>query len=469
MSDPVEISHHRGHAAMKPLAKSARIIWDRYRQSVYNNCVGTSPDQLNGLPYWRNRLFAHIILYLLPFSLFAAVPGIAMSIISGLPLLAIVDLMAVVCLALIAFVKPFSIAQRKILFIVMLYLLTMTLLWYLGLFGPGLLYLVVITVFVTLILPANAAYWSVAINTAICIAFGLLIYSGIAFNAIVKTYTTGSWIAVSSNVVILSAVIAVLLPTLFNGLQNTIDRKQQLKEQLETKQQALEHKNNELEQFAYVASHDLQEPLRSISGLINLVKKHSRDENDQQLLAHVSTAAERMRSLVTGLLDYARLGREKKTVLANCNTIADEVLMDLSALITDTKPMIVKRQLPVLRVYPGELKQLLQNLIINAIKFRKPGVTTEVEIGATEYPAHWLFYVRDNGIGIPDQYKDKIFVIFKRLHTRAEYEGTGIGLAYCRKIAEMHGGTIWVDSKEGQGATFYFTIPKQLPVHEKET
>lgn len=469
MSERVQISHHRGHAAMKPFSKPLHLLWDRYKQSVHNNCLGHGTDEFNGLPYWRNKLFTTIILYLLPLSVFAAVPGIVMSIVSGLPLLAIVDLLAVVCLALIAFVKSFSIPQRKTLFMVMIYLLTITLLWYLGLFGPGLLYLVAITVFTTLIFPATAAYWSVAVNTAICIVFGVIIYMGISASAITQSYTPGSWIAVSSNVVILSAVMAVLLPTLFNGLQRTIDKKQQLKNELEKKQQSLEHKNRELEQFAYIASHDLQEPLRSIRGLINLVKKNSRDERDRELLGHIDTAAERMKSLVTGLLDYARIGREKKTADSSCNSIVDDVLMDLAALINDSKPVIVRRQLPVLHVYPGELKQLFQNLVVNAIKFRKPGITPEIEIGAADKGSHWQFYVKDNGIGIADHYKEKVFVIFQRLHTRSQYEGTGIGLAYCRKIAEMHGGKIWVESTEGEGATFYFTIPKQLPVHEKET
>jgi signal transduction histidine kinase len=469
MSERVQISHHRGHAAMKPLSKPVYILWDRYKQTVINNCLGPFTDPFSGLPYWRNKLFATIILYLLPLSIFAAIPGVFMSIISGLPLLAVVDTLAVACLAIIAFATSFSISQRKTLFIVMLYLLSMTLLWYLGLFGPGLLYLVAITVFITLIFPRQAAYWSVAINTAICVLFGVLIYFGISSNAIVKSYTPGSWIAVSSNVVILSAVMATLLPALFNGLQRTIDRKQELKSELEKKQQVLEHKNRELEQFAYIASHDLQEPLRSIRGLINLVKKNSRDERDQELLGHISTAAERMRALVTGLLDYARIGREKKTTDSSCNAIVDDVLMDLAALINDSKPVIVRRQLPVLQVYPAELKQLFQNLIVNAIKFRKPGVSPEIEIGANDQGSQWQFYVKDNGIGIADHYKEKVFVIFQRLHTRAEYEGTGIGLAHCRKIAEMHGGKIWVESKEGEGATFYFTIPKQLPVYEKET
>jgi signal transduction histidine kinase len=469
MSEHVQISHHRGHAAMKPLSKPVYILWNRYKQSVNNNCLGPVSDEFSGLPYWRNKLFTTIILYLFPLSFFAAIPGIFMSIISGLPLLAIIDLLAVICLAVIAFVKSFSISQRKTLFVVMLYLLTITLLWYLGLFGPGLLYLVAITVFITLIFPAKAAYWSVAINTAVCILFGFIIYYSISNNAITQSYTPGAWIAVSSNVVILSAVMAVLLPTLFNGLQRTIDRKQQLRNELEKKQQALEHKNRELEQFAYIASHDLQEPLRSIRGLITLVKKNSRDERDQELLGHIGTAAERMRALVTGLLDYARIGREKKTSDCSCNAIVDDVLMDLAALINDSKPVIVRRQLPVLQVYPGELKQLFQNLVVNAIKFRKPGVVPEIEIGAIDQGSQWQFYVKDNGIGIADHYREKIFIIFQRLHTRAEYEGTGIGLAYCRKIAEMHGGKIWVESKEGEGATFCFTIPKQLPVYEKET
>jgi light-regulated signal transduction histidine kinase (bacteriophytochrome) len=169
------------------------------------------------------------------------------------------------------------------------------------------------------------------------------------------------------------------------------------------------------------------------------------------------------------LLEYARIGLEKKIALTDCNVMVKEVLDDLNILIRESGAKISVGKLPVLEAYPAELRQLFQNLLTNAIKFRKKDVPPEIEIGVQENKTSWTFYVKDNGIGIAEQYREKIFVIFQRLHTRSEYEGTGIGLAYCRKIAEMHGGKIEVESEEGKGTTFSFTILKALSEYERQS
>lgn len=444
-------------------------LWSKYKALVYRNCSGVS-DELDGMPYWRNKLFAAIMVYLLPLSFVAVIPGVIMSFVGGAVPLGIADILIAIFIAVISLGPGISISVRKALFIILLYFTAVILLYFLGSFGPGLLYLLAVTIFVILILPQKFAFFSIGINLLICLAFGIAIYYNIVDQRLVPVYSVGSWIAVSSNVILLSSVMAVLLPMLFNGLQKTIDKQKLLEEQLKKDQKALivlldqvKYKNNELEQFAYIASHDLQEPLRSLSGLIALLKKRGGDhEGNEQIMNHIHVSSERMRALVTGLLEYARIGMEKKMALVDCNKIVEDVKDDLQVLIRESNAEIIVHELPVMNAYPTEMKQLFQNLVTNAIKFRKTGIVPEIEIGVWGAADEQLFFVKDNGIGISPEFKDKIFVIFQRLHTRSEYEGTGIGLAYCRKIVELHNGKIWVESEEGKGSTFYFSIPENM-------
>jgi PAS domain S-box-containing protein len=224
----------------------------------------------------------------------------------------------------------------------------------------------------------------------------------------------------------------------------------------------LERKNKELEQFAYVASHDLQEPLQTTSGFVQLLRKqyHGRlDPTADQYIDYVVQASGRMKTLIKDLLDYSRIGRDNESRQVDCNVIVQEVLADLHKVIVENEVSIQTGTLPMLyNAYPTELKSLFQNLVSNSIKFRKPGITPELHIDAKQINGYWQFSVKDNGIGIEDQYLERIFVIFQRLHNRSTYDGSGIGLAHCKKIAELHGGKIWVQSEPGVGSTFYFTI-----------
>jgi PAS domain S-box-containing protein len=239
-----------------------------------------------------------------------------------------------------------------------------------------------------------------------------------------------------------------------------ITKREEMEEALR-KYTILESKSKEMEQFAYIASHDLREPLLTIKNYIHLIMdKYPElfEKNVTEYLTIISRAANRMENLIKGLLDYSRLSRQKQLQKTDCNRIINEIIMDINALITSTNARINVEPLPSLKVYPLELKLLFQNLIVNAIKFRKRGVDPVITISALKIDNGWQFKVQDNGIGIEEQYKEKIFVIFQKLHNTTEYEGTGIGLAHCRKIAEIHGGSIWVESVFGVSATFYFTI-----------
>ena len=223
----------------------------------------------------------------------------------------------------------------------------------------------------------------------------------------------------------------------------------------------LARSNKDLEQFAYVASHDLQEPLRMIAGYTQLLQKRYKDKLDEdanQFILYTVDGVLRMQTLINDLLTYSRLEtRGKVFEPVDCQAVLDDVLVALQTAIEESSAVITHGALPTVMADRIQLFQLFQNLIGNAIKFRgdKPPL---IHIEAKPLQKRWLFSVRDNGIGIEPQYMERIFVIFQRLHSRDKYPGTGIGLAICRKIVERHGGRIWVESQLGNGSTFYFII-----------
>ncbi len=227
---------------------------------------------------------------------------------------------------------------------------------------------------------------------------------------------------------------------------------------------ALERSNKELEQFAYVASHDLQEPLRKVINFSELLAERYEGQLDadaDKFIAYIVDGAVRMRGLITDLLTYSRVGtREITFELTDCEAALDEALGNLEVALEETGAAVTRDPLPRVMADNVQLVQVFQNLIGNALKYRSED-SPKVHIGAVRTNGVCRFSVRDNGIGIDPEYAERVFVIFQRLHGRLEYSGTGIGLAVCKKIVERHGGRIWVESQEGAGATFHFTVPTE--------
>lgn len=235
----------------------------------------------------------------------------------------------------------------------------------------------------------------------------------------------------------------------------------QMEQDLARKVDELARSNTDLEQFAYVASHDLQEPLRMVVAYTQLLSERYRgklDENADKFLGYASEGAMRMQVLIKDLLAFSRVGRNGTSGAVDCNAVVDEVLQALASAIQESSAVVTRAELPAVWADRTQVAQVFQNLIGNALKFRgkeQPVISVQVE----KADQQWLFDVTDNGIGIAPESAENVFVIFQRLHTRADYPGNGIGLAICKKIVERYEGRIWIEPRAGSGTTFKFTLP----------
>lgn len=233
--------------------------------------------------------------------------------------------------------------------------------------------------------------------------------------------------------------------------------------QLEARNKELARKNKDLEEFTYVASHDLREPIRTIVGFSQMLQtkyKQSTDSSINKSLTFILQSAQRMEALVNSLLLHSRVGREEKIVPVDLNELVNNIWQDFSAQVNKVNASLEVDHLPIISGYPIALRQLFQNLISNAIKYRREEVAPIVIIKAKEAASHWAFSVSDNGVGIPEVYQDRIFQLFQRLDEYEDREGSGIGLSICKRCVNLHDGTISISSTVGKGSTFHFTLSK---------
>jgi light-regulated signal transduction histidine kinase (bacteriophytochrome) len=255
----------------------------------------------------------------------------------------------------------------------------------------------------------------------------------------------------------------------FQAIVTDITERKRAEKALQETLKELKRSNAELEQFAYVASHDLQEPLRAVTGMVQLLQQRYQGQLDQRAdvyINHAVEAASRMQTLINDLLAFSRVGRRGQPFApVNTATCVQLALKNLEVAIRESRACITWDDLPTMAADSTQLSQLFQNLIGNSLKFRGEK-EPQIHLSAVKVDKAWQFSVRDNGIGMEPQYFERIFQVFQRLHTRQEYPGTGIGLALCQKIVERHGGAMWVESQVGQGSTFYFTLPIRSTPHD---
>jgi signal transduction histidine kinase/putative methionine-R-sulfoxide reductase with GAF domain len=274
------------------------------------------------------------------------------------------------------------------------------------------------------------------------------------------------WILISTKLLRVDGTERVLL------CARDITERKQAEDERERYATEVERSNRDLQQFAHAVSHDLQAPLRTMRGYLDLLKQRCDDridDTERNYLGHVRGSAERMQEMIEALLDLSRIEtRGRKFAPVDCESVLEHVLDDLGLEIKEANAEVSYGPLPTVMADEAQLAQVFQNLIANAIKFRKEDVPPHVHVSAEREGDEWVFSVADNGIGIDPEQADRLFQIFQRLHTREEYEGLGIGLALCRRVVERHGGRIWVESEPGEGSTFTFTIPVQAAGPESE-
>ncbi|WP_338765049.1 CHASE3 domain-containing protein [Bernardetia sp. ABR2-2B] len=270
---------------------------------------------------------------------------------------------------------------------------------------------------------------------------------------------------------IASIAMLFIFYNIYSILRPLIDNLVESNNELERRREILKEKNEQLERFAYIASHDLNEPLRTITSIINILEEDYGDKFDKeakQNFTFITSAAKRMKKMIDGILNYSRIGKSSEVEEIELNALLYNLQKDLSLLIEKKQATISFDKLPIIKGFKLELRQLFQNLLTNALKFSKEGVAPIIEITVEEQPQSWKFLVKDNGIGIPEEHKKKIFGIFAKLHRNSKYEGQGIGLAFCKKIVSLHKGKIGVESEFGIGTIFYFTISKNINQNNHE-
>lgn len=444
--------------------------WQRYAAGIESRLTDQFVEK-SSLAFWRNSLFITAITYIIPFGLIGLIPGIYWSLKTELPVLAIFDGLTVLGIAVAAFWPQMKLQLRKLIFIGSFYQVSIVLLYYLGLQGPGLIYLFVSSIFSLIIFNHKYAWHSAFFNTLVCVMFAVARMLDLTAWPDDHTNDVRVWLAISSNIVVVSFVASALAKALFVRLEKNIAESIALQRQVAEKQleieralDSLKKKNDELEQFASIASHDLQEPLRMVNSFMTqLDKKYAAtlDDTAKKYIHFAVDGSHRMQKLIIDLLEYSRIGKASSPMeVIDVNDLIRKTILIFQEQIEELNAKVEVSPMPVITSKAGPVFQVFQNLISNALKYHSKERTPHIKLTCSESISYWEFCVSDNGIGILPEHFQRIFVIFQKLHPKSEYSGTGIGLAITKKIVEVLGGEIQVSSALNEGSSFCFKLPK---------
>src|SRR5574343_36424 len=455
-------------------------FWRKYNSTLFI-AYGLQIGVQSELDRKKDNIFKYVLSILLPLSSIAFVPGIIYSFHVKLPYLGIADIIALTALIVLTLPIKMPLYVRKVVFIFISYFIAFAAIWYVGLLGPGLILLLAACLFGVVFFSNQSSLYFAHFNVVILIFFAVMLKYEVfdwPIN-IDREQILEEWGAVTGNLILMSYLFAFLIPYVFEKLQDTIDEQSKLKEKLENKQnelenalKTLERKNQELEQFAYIASHDLQEPLRMVSSFVEKIdQKYSAvlDEKGKTYVKFAVDGSKRMRKMIIDLLEYSRFQRSSQDAeWINLNEILDLEMATFQDEIQAINATLIIDQLPTLFAPKSAIIRLFQNLISNAIKYRKVEIPLIIEIKCEERANDFLFSIKNNGIEIDDKYQSKIFTIFQRLHREEEIPGSGLGLAVCKKVVNDLGGNIWFESNSVDGTNFLFNLPKPNNVHTNE-
>lgn len=446
-------------------------LWNIYKRTIYHNCNPTPVETVKTVSYWRNTLFSSTLMYLLPLCLIALIPSLFLITYENKEFITLLHFTTLGLMCFIAFAPRLKITTRKLIFSFIVFVFATILNFFSApSSGSVLVYFLAACIYSIIIFDNKYSFWWSHIVLFISVLFGFAIHFKLAdFSYNVDMSSVNEWIAVSANLVFLCYLSSALIPKIFVGIENHIQEQIRLKSELEKSKMSLQTKNEELEQFAFISSHDLQEPLRMISSFMDKLKLKYIDQLDDKALQYIHFAtdeAKRMKQIIIDLLLYSKADKPSEQLEeVNLDEVVSEYTQLRENLIAEKRAVISFDALPILQTYRALITQVIHSLLDNALKYVKENVPPRIEIHSQEKENLWEFSIRDNGIGIDEKFFDKIFVIFQRLHNRTQHDGTGIGLSIAKRSVEFLGGDIWLESKVGEGSTFYFTIAKSRIVH----
>lgn len=443
-----------------------RKLWNTYKKTIDKHCNPTSLSTDETVGYWRNMLFSTTMIFLLPLCFIALIPSLLLITYENQEYVIVLHFMTIGVMFFIAFAPKVNITIRKLIFSFTVFFFSTILNFFASpSSGSVLVYFLAACIYSIIIFESKYAFWWSHLVLFISILFGFAIYFEITdFSYNVDMSSVNEWVAVSANLIFLCYLSSALIPKIFNGIENHLQEQIRLKSELEKSKMSLQTKNEELEQYVYIASHDLQEPLRMISSFMDKLKLKYADQLDDKALLYIHYArdgAQRMKQFILDLLLYSRANKPSEQLEeVNLNEIVLEYTQLRRKLIAEKQATIILDVFPVIQTYKVPLTQIIHSLLDNALKYVKENVPPRIEIHANEKETVWEFAIKDNGIGIDEKFYDKIFIIFQRLHNRNQHDGTGIGLSIAKRSVEFLGGEIWLESIVGEGSTFYFTIGK---------